>query len=101
MLGESPWFRDLNANQNELKIPLSELDPETTSLTYPDSFIALSRDDKPYYNKVFLLSEMSELVTRFGIPENDHVVPYERYWETDFELYIEVQLWDLPPRFKT
>ena len=101
VLGESPWFRDLNANQNELKIPLSELDPETTSLTYPDSFIALSRDDKPYYNKVFLLSEMSELVTRFGIPENDHVVPYERYWETDFELYIEVQLWDLPPRFKT
>ncbi|MGQ7262592.1 hypothetical protein [Vreelandella sp. V005] len=100
VLGESPWFRDLNANQSGLKILLSELDLETTSLTYPDSFIALSRDDKPYFNHVFLLSEINELVTRFGIPENDYVVPYERYWETDFELYIEVQLWDIPPGFK-
>lgn len=61
-----------------------------TSLTYPDSFIALTRDDKPYYNQVFMLSEVSELITRFGVPAKDHVVPYERYWETDFELYIEV-----------
>jgi hypothetical protein len=100
VLGESPWFRDLNANQGELRIPLSELDPEVTSLTYPDSFIALTRDDKPYYNQVFLLNEVSRLVTRFGIHANDHEIPYERYWETDFELYIEVQLWDTPPNFK-
>ncbi|BBI51602.1 hypothetical protein HORIV_40230 [Vreelandella olivaria] len=97
MLGDSSWFRDLNAQQRELKIPLSELDPEVTSLTYPDSFIALNRNDKPYYNQVFLLSELSELVARFGTPANDHLVPYERYWETDFELYIEIQLWDIPP----
>lgn len=43
---------------------------------------------------------MSEIVERFGVPDNDQVVPYERYWETDFELYIEVQLWDIPPGFK-
>ena len=100
VLGESPWFRDLNAHQRELKIPLSELNPDVTSVTYPDSFIALTRDDKPYYNQVFLLSEVSELITRFGVPANDHVVPYERYWETDFELYIEVQIWDIPTGFK-
>lgn len=100
VLGESPWFRDLNVYQSELKILLSELDPETTSLTYPDSFVALSRGDKPYFNQVFLLSEVSEIVERFGVPDNDQVVPYERYWETDFELYIEVQLWDIPPGFK-
>src|SRR5690348_7834488 len=41
VLGESPWFRNLNANQGEIRIALSELNPETTSLTYPDSFIAL------------------------------------------------------------
>lgn len=99
VLGESPWFRDLNANQGELRILLSELDPEVTSLTYPDSFIALTRDDKPYYNQIFLLNEVSRIVTCFGIPANDHLIPYERYWETDFELYIEVQLWDTPPIF--
>jgi hypothetical protein len=97
--GESAWFRDLNANQDEVRIPLSDLDPETTSVTFPDSFIALSRNDKPYYNQVFLLGELSELVERFGVPANDHLVPYERYWETDFELYIEIQLWDTPPKF--
>lgn len=100
VLGESPWFRDLNANQSELRIPLSQLDPDVTSMTYPDSFIALTRDDKPYYNQVFLLSEMNDLVTQFGVPKNDQAVPYERYWETDFELYIEVQLWDIPPNLK-
>lgn len=99
VLGESPWFRDLNVSHSELRILLSELDPEVTSLTYPDSFIALTRDDKPYYNKIFLLSEVSELVTRFRFPENDHTIPYEGYWETDFELYIEVQIWDIPPKF--
>lgn len=99
VLGESPWFRDLNADHSELKIPLSELDPEVTSLTYPDSFVALTRDGKPYYNQVFLLSEIEKLVTRFGVPEKEHEVPYERYWECDFELYIEVQLWDVPPGF--
>lgn len=97
VLGESSWFRDLNAHQRELRISLSEFDPKVTSLTYPDSFIALTRDDKPYYNQVFLLNEVSELVTLFGVPANDHMVPYERYWETDFELYIEIQLWDIPP----
>lgn len=99
VLGESPWFRDLNADHQELRIPLSELDPEVTSLTYPDSFIALTRDDKPYYNQVFLLDEIGDLVTRFGVPDNDQLAPYERYWETEFELYIEVQLWDVPPGF--
>ncbi len=101
MLGESPWFRDLNASHSELRIPLSQLDPEVTSLTFPDSFIALTRDDKPYYNQVFLLSEVSELFTRFSILGKEPEVPYERYWESDFELYIEVQLWDIPPIVNT
>nr|WP_163500417.1 hypothetical protein [Halomonas socia] len=97
VLGESPWFRELNADQAEVRLPLSCLDPEVVSLTYPDSFIALTQADKPFYNQVFLLNEVDRLVSRFGIPDNDHQVPYERYWETDFELYIEVQLWDTPP----
>jgi hypothetical protein len=66
-------------------------------LTYPDSFIAMTRRDKPYYRKVFLLSETASVVEEYGIPQNDHLVPYDRYWETDFELYIEVQVWDNLP----
>jgi hypothetical protein len=97
VLGESPWFRALNEDHKEIRFELSDLDPDTTSLTYPDSFIALTRADKPYYNQVFLLEEVDEIVERFGIPKADSSVPYERYWESDFELYIEVQIWDDPP----
>lgn len=92
--GDSPWFRDLNAGHEELRINLSRLDPERTSLTYPDSFIALTQDRKPYHQQIFLLHELEELQRLHGLPQNDHLVPYERYWETDFELYIEIQVWD-------
>jgi hypothetical protein len=97
VLGQSPWFSKLNSEHQEIRICLADLDPSTTSLTYPDSFVAMTRRDKPYYRKVFFLSETASIIQEYGIPQNDHLVPYDRYWETDFELYIEVQVWDNPP----
>nr|WP_314900740.1 hypothetical protein [uncultured Deefgea sp.] len=94
VLGASEWFKDLNAHHQSLTIKLAELNPLTTSITFPDSFIALSRADKPYFEKIYLLSELDELINTFGLPNNDHLVPYERYWEYDFELYIEIQIWE-------
>lgn len=94
VLGTSEWFKNLNANHQSLTIQLADLNPLTTSITFTDSFIALSRTDKAYFEKVFLLSELTELVKTFGMPNNDHLVPYERYWEYDFELYIEIQVWE-------
>lgn len=94
VLGASEWFKNLNRHHQALTIDLAELYPLTTSFTFPDSFIALSRADKPYFEKVFLLDELTELVEKFGLPNNDHLVPYERYWEYDFELYIEIEIWE-------
>jgi len=96
ILGDSPWFKGLNHGHLELRIDISHLSAETTSITYPDSFIALTQTKRPYHNQVFLLNEIDDLINRHGMPSNDQLVPYERYWETDFELYIEVQLWDDP-----
>lgn len=96
VLGNSPWFKNLNAGHEELKVQLSSLNPQTVSITFPDSFIALTRDTKPYHNQIFLPGELEEMVQQYGLPSNDHAVPYERYWETDFELYVEVQVWDTP-----
>jgi hypothetical protein len=92
-LGESRWFRELNAGHQEIRVNLLDLDPETTSITFPDSFVAMTREDKPYFNQVFLLNEIPEIVKRFGMPANDRLLPYDRYWETDFEVYIELQVW--------
>ena len=95
-LGASAWFRDLNAGQMELRLNLVDLDPATTSITYPDSFIALTQASKPYHNQVFLLGEIQQINRKYNLPANDHLVPYERYWETEFELYVEVQIWEEP-----
>jgi hypothetical protein len=58
--------------------------------------MTVSRPDKPYYKKVFFLSEITQIVNKFGFPKNDDFVPYDKYWETDFELYIEIQVWAAP-----
>ena len=93
ILGESFWFSNFNDDHQEIRIPLKDFDPDTTSITFPDSFIAMSRADKPYFENVFLLSELPQLVNCFGIPIDDRSQDYARYWEGDFEKYIEIQLW--------
>ncbi|KAF0815115.1 hypothetical protein IGB42_00192 [Andreprevotia sp. IGB-42] len=96
VLGSSPWFGGLNDGHQSLQIALSQLDPATTSLTFPDSFIALTREDKPYFKQIFLLDEVAGLTGQFGVPSEPVPASYERYWESDFEFYVEIQLWDEP-----
>lgn len=94
VLGSSDWFRYLNADHEEIRIPIKDLPPESVSVTYPDSFIAMSAKDKNYYEKVYFLNELKELVQEHGLPENKRPETYENYWIGDFEEYIEVQVWD-------
>lgn len=93
VLGESTWFHNLNSNHEALQIPLSSLDPKTTSITFPDSFIALTKAEKPFYKKVYLLSEVQHVWTQYSMPRDESVVPYEGYWNTEFEIYVEIQVW--------
>lgn len=92
-LGESPWFKELNEGHKELRIPLNDLDPSTTSLTFPDSYVAFTRPEKPYYKKVYFLHEIETLWEKYSLPCDARLVPYESYWKTDFEVYVEIQIW--------
>ena len=94
VLGECSWFKGLVEEHREIRIAIDRLNPETISFTYPDSYVALSREGKPYYGKVFLLSELRSVVDRYGLPEDTSPADYRNYWTGDFEKYIEVQLWD-------
>ena len=94
VLGESIWFKHLNQNHSEIKIPLKELNPATVSFTYPDSYVALSNNTKPYHGKVFLLNELKSVVDRYGLPADDTSLDYDSYWLKDFEIYIEFQVWE-------
>lgn len=42
------------------------------------------------------MNEITQIVDKFGFPQNDDFVPYDKYWETDFELGIEIQVWVAP-----
>lgn len=96
VLGECPWFHGLNDGHVALSIPLAQLNPATTSLTFPDSFIAMTRADKPYFRKQYRLEEVTQLWAEHGLPRDTTNVPYQGYWNTDFELYAELQLWEEP-----
>lgn len=94
VLGSSDWFRHLNAEHEEIRIQLSDLPRESVSVTFPDSFIAMTASEKSYYEQVYFIDELHELTTRHGLPTNQRPETYERYWLGDFEHYIEVQVWD-------
>ena len=94
VLGESIWFKNLNQNHSEIQIPIKELNSATVSFTYPDSYVALSSDTKPYHGKVFLLDELESVVAKYGLPADDTSLDYDSYWIGDFEKYIEFQIWE-------
>lgn len=102
VLGESPWFRGLAADMEEIRIPLSELPDAQTTVTRGDSFGAMevSRDfglaftPQPYYGRLY------RLAARYGIPEPAPegyagLVTGDTPGPT--ETFIEVQLWSDEP----
>ncbi len=94
VLGQSTWFENLNKDHLSLQVEIDRLSPETTSFTFPDSYVSLSRCDQPYHGQVFLLHELEHVVSRYGLPEDKIPLSYQRYWEGDFEKYIEFQIWE-------
>ena len=94
VLGQSSWFHGLVREHLEIKIALSSLDPQTTSFTFPDSYVALSSNEKPYHGQVFLLPDLESVVGKYGMPKDERVSDYQSYWKGDFEKYIEFQIWE-------
>lgn len=106
VLGSSNWFEGLYPSTKSVVIPLDELDSLTTSITFPDSFTAMRLGEtyglplepfKPYHEKIYLLSQLSELIGEFGIPEDASNPDYSNYAQKPFEKYIEVQVWSNIP----
>lgn len=94
VLGESKWFQSINDNQVKVQIPICDLPNDRVSITFPDSFLAMTATHKPYFEKVYFLNEINELIAEYGRPKDEVPETYEKYWEGDFELYYEVQVWD-------
>jgi hypothetical protein len=90
VLGHCPWLLDWYEHGCELSLPVESFRPDTLSFTYCDTFPAMRYGDgKPYRKQVYSLSEIPELVARYGLPQE---------WNPDGHLgpdrYIEAQVWD-------
>jgi hypothetical protein len=105
ILGKSDWFANLYANTRNVRLSLKQLDPDTTSFTYPDSVVSMRLGPafglpvdpvRPYHEKVFRLSELDSVVSEYGLPNDapEEGDAYADYHLKEFERYIEVQVWD-------
>lgn len=105
VLGSSSWFRGLYSDVREVRLPLEALPPETTSFTYLDSVSALALGidlgvpppPAEHRQRVYRLDEMDEIVSQYGMPEDDPGAGYTDHQKRPIEHYIEVQLWSDDP----
>jgi len=105
VLGESPWFRGLAVDMEEIRVPLGDLPGAQTTVTWGDSFAAMevTRDfglafaQKPYYGRLYRLADIAGLAARHGIPR-PAPEGYEGLAAADTpETFVEVQLWSDEP----
>lgn len=100
VLGTCGWFEALSPNMKSVDIRLDALPTASTSITYPDSVVAMRCGPafglpdivKPYHDQVFLLDELPGLIARYGLPDGG-VDEYEGYEFREFEKFVEVQVW--------
>jgi hypothetical protein len=93
ILGTCPWLKGWYVDGRELQIKLASIPKECVSFTYGDSFPAMNYNDgKPYRGQVYVVSELTEVIQRYGLPQE---------WNPDGkggpERYIEAQVWDDTP----
>lgn len=109
VLGASKWFEGLYPSARKVVISLADLDPATTSITYPDSFVSMRLGPnygvppevlRPYHERAFLLSDLPDLIAKYGIPADQTNADYSNYGKEPFEKYIEVQVWADAPVMK-
>ena len=103
-LGASDWWAGF-CDHEEIRIELSDIDPQTISFTYPDSLtpmgmlkrFGLVHEAKPYHGKVFRLDQIEAVIREFGFPSGSSPSRYKEYHKEDLEVYIEAQLWSGEP----
>ena len=101
VLGTSGWFEGLSPNMASVRVDLDDLPAEFTSITYPDSVVAmrcgidfgLPDVAKPYHDQVFLLDELGGLTEKYGLPDGRADDGYDGYESREFEKFIEIQVW--------
>lgn len=98
IVGECDYCRSWYREPRFIRIPIEEVDLDTVSFTYGDSFPTFDPthgDTAEYRQNVYTFDEIKEIIRKYGWPKHvacDEDVPY---WQPR---YVEAQLWsDVPP----
>lgn len=86
---------------SEIEIPLSIVDTDQISFTYPDSMVSALMEleknpeyyEPDYHGKVFTMKEMEMILDRNGLPGEGWKTRMPRHYAH----YIEAQVWDQEP----
>jgi hypothetical protein len=105
VLGRSEWYEGLASGMQSVTLAMTQLPPDQSTFTYPDSFTAMGTvsafglpyERRPYHGRVFRLHELPRVVQRYGLPDGGPASGYAGYERRTFEKYIEVQLWTDDP----
>lgn len=97
-IGRSAWIEaGFDEPANFIQLPIATFHPDRISFTYPDSMVSYWLRSQcgqvfyrpEYHGRVFTLTEIYQIIDRFGIPELE--------WQTDparkYDLFIEAQVW--------
>lgn len=108
VLGESDWFAGLYQEGGSVRLPLSTLPSDVTSLTWADSITAmglgvrlgLPAPDPEHAGRVYRLHELDELIGRYDLPDGaapDGLAGYAGHQHHHVDSYVEIQLWSDKP----
>ncbi len=108
VLGESDWFAGLYLAGGSVRLPLSALPLDVTSITWADSITAmglgvrlgLPAPDPAHAGRVYRLDELDELIGRYGRPAGaapDGLAGYAGHQHHHVDSYVEIQLWSDEP----
>lgn len=100
VLGTCRWFEDWYVEKKEIRIALADFDDTQISFTYPDALVSMMLAErpewtllrKPYHGVTFTTGEIREVVTAYGLPNEDDPATLKIE-----ERLIEAQIWDLAP----
>ena len=95
IIGECPWLATWFEVSDYIKIAINEFDMHTVSFTYGDTLPTFSShvtDNLEYRRKVYMYSEILNIIKKYGIPQDTWGEPiYAK------PCYVEAQVWSDEP----
>lgn len=101
-MGECAWFSELCPGPETVTLDWRSLPKEALSVTYPDSFVSMRFGPdfgvpadplELYYERVFFMDELADMVAEHGLPDGNPDDAYKGYHTRRIDKYIEVQVW--------